>query len=197
MQPPPQPPPQPQPLCPGRTATNPSSLYRLPQPTQPHACRRAERYDWTDDQIWSIITNEGRSVDPFVMLNAPTFQTLNPLCMPDWAGQGIEYVDEMEDWVSQEGRWMSQAEYANVEALYRDIDEDDDDEDIMEVRLLQPQPLELPPLSTLSVPLHYRTPLHYRLLRIILPGRNPSTVCMRSMRQCLAEHGLGYFLRLE
>lgn len=126
------------------------------------------------------------------MLNAPTFQTLNPLCMPDWAGQGIEYVDDMEDWVSQEGRWMSQAEYANVEALYRDID---DDEDIMEVRLHQPQPPERPYFATLSAPLHYHTPLHYRPLRMPLPGRDSSTVCMCSVRQCLAEHGVGCFGR--
>lgn len=97
------------------------------------ACSRGERYDWTDDEIWNIITNDGKSVDPFVMLHAPTFQTLNPLCMPDWASQGIEYVDDMEDWISQEGRWMSQAEYASVEAA--DGSGEDDDEDFMAVRL--------------------------------------------------------------
>lgn len=91
------------------------------------ACRRGERYDWTDDEIWNIITNDGKSVDPFVMLHAPTFKTLNPLCMPDWASQGIEYVDDMEDWISQEGRWMSQAEYTSVEAAQNFGGDDDDD----------------------------------------------------------------------
>eukprot|EP00892_Ulva_mutabilis_P009674 jgi/Ulvmu1/7079/UM033_0140.1 len=92
---------------------------------------RDERYDWTEDQIWDVITNNGKSVDPFVMLHAPTFKTLNPLCMPDWASQGIEYVDDMEDWVSQQGLWMSQADYARASAHGSDDDSDEGSVDEM------------------------------------------------------------------
>lgn len=101
-----------------------------------HLCSRSERYDWTDDQVWDVITNDGKSVDPFVMLHAPTFKTLNPLCMPDWASQGIEYVDDMEDWVSQEGLWMSQEDYASASAHGSDDDDDGDGSSWVRRRLL-------------------------------------------------------------
>lgn len=55
-----------------------------------------------------MITNEGRAVDPDIVLNAPTFKTLNPYHMPDYAGQGIEYLEDWEDWLEEEGRWMDQ-----------------------------------------------------------------------------------------
>jgi hypothetical protein len=100
----------------------------------PRACRRTERHDWTDEEIWDVVTNEGRSVDPFVVLNAPTFKTLNPMHMPDWASQGIEYVDDIEDWITQEGRWMEQDEYAKLSVSDSDDEEDEDVFDPVQIR---------------------------------------------------------------
>ena len=128
-------------------------------PIAVHACRRDERYDWTDDQIWDVITNDGKSVDPFVMLNAPTFKTLNPLCMPDWAGQGIEYVDDMEDWISQQGLWMTQEEYASASA-HRSQSDDDDEvmvRTLHQAQLFMLQHTSSSVISAQSIPYRFRT----------------------------------------
>eukprot|EP01025_Chloroclados_australasicus_P066710 TRINITY_DN9210_c0_g2_i1.p1 TRINITY_DN9210_c0_g2~~TRINITY_DN9210_c0_g2_i1.p1 ORF type:complete len:350 (+),score=45.93 TRINITY_DN9210_c0_g2_i1:173-1222(+) len=65
---------------------------------------RGERYDWTPNQIWDVITNNGVSVDPFIVRESRTFKVQNPLYIQDWASQGITYVDEMEDWIEKQGR---------------------------------------------------------------------------------------------
>lgn len=87
-------------------------------------CRRAERFDWTEDQIKGIIDSEGRAVDPKIVLNAPTFKTQNPYHLPDYASQGIDYNEDWEDWLESEGRWMDQHNLSEV-----GVQEDSDDED--------------------------------------------------------------------
>jgi hypothetical protein len=85
--------------------------------------RRGERFDWTEEQIQDVITNEGRAVDPQIVLNAPTFKTQNPYHMPDYASQGIPYLDDLEDWIESEGRWMDQHNL-------REVEEDEEESDL-------------------------------------------------------------------
>jgi hypothetical protein len=85
-------------------------------------CRRTERFDWTEEDILDVVTSEGRAVDPNIVLNSPTFKTLNPYHMPDWAGLGIEYMDDIDEWIGEQGRWMEQE---NLPHAYQDDSEDE------------------------------------------------------------------------
>ena len=63
-------------------------------------------------------------MSPKVVLNAPTFKTQNPYHLPDYASQGIDYLEDWDDWLESEGRWMGQHNLSEVGG------EDSDDEDL-------------------------------------------------------------------
>lgn len=68
--------------------------------------RGNEKLDWTEADIWNLITNHGQNVDPWVVRDSPTYLEQNPEAVWDWASQGITYVEETEDWLAEEGHWM-------------------------------------------------------------------------------------------
>lgn len=74
-------------------------------------------------------------MDPKIVLNAPTFKTQNPYHMPDYASQGIPYLQDMEDWIESEGRWMDQHNLSEVG------DDEDSDEDYLSAEALAQAPV--------------------------------------------------------
>lgn len=112
-------------------------------------CRRAERFDWTEDQIKGIIDSEGAAVSPKIVLNAPTFKTQNPYHLPDYASQGIGYLEDFEDWLDSEGRWMDTHNLSEV-GVEEDGDEDVSAEALQQATVCHDSRAVLPKLATVD-----------------------------------------------
>ena len=58
--------------------------------------------------------NYGQSVNPFVVRESATFFEQDPKSTWDWASQGIEYVDDTEDWIAESGATSRGFVFADV-----------------------------------------------------------------------------------
>eukprot|EP00210_Caulerpa_lentillifera_P007440 g7110.t1 len=57
-----------------------------------------EGYNWTDEEVWDIITQKGRALDPRKMKKLP-WREVSLDEMPDWAGEGHTYVEEIDEYM--------------------------------------------------------------------------------------------------
>lgn len=62
-------------------------------------CRRGEQQEWTHEQMWDLITNNGQSVDPWIVRDSPIYKEQNPNETWDWADQGITVVEDWDEWL--------------------------------------------------------------------------------------------------